>query len=91
MYKHYYINNNQTSNPGIHHEIHTKEHAAQLGIRSTQYVDYYANEVEAVVKKRRKSIPMRTVVQSAVPMHIGGDFMDCSFIMSFTIPMAAGM
>ena len=40
MYKHYYINNNQTSNPGIHHEIHTKEHAAQLGIRSTQYVDY---------------------------------------------------
>ena len=45
MYKHYYINNNQTSNPGIHHEIHTKEHAAQLGIRSTQYVDYYANEV----------------------------------------------
>ncbi len=37
MYKHYYINNNQTSNPGLHHEVHTKEHATQLGIRSTQY------------------------------------------------------
>ena len=30
MYKHYYINNNQTLNPGHHHEVHTKEHAAQL-------------------------------------------------------------
>ena len=48
MYKHYYINDNQTSNPGLHHEVHTKEHAAQLGIRSKQYVGYYANEVEAV-------------------------------------------
>ena len=71
MYKHYYINDNQTSNPGLHHEVHTKEHAAQLGIRSKQYVGYYANEVRRLLK-RRKSIPMRTAVQAAVPMHIGG-------------------
>lgn len=53
MYKHYYINNNQTLNPGLHHEVHTKEHATQLGIRSTQYVGYFASEVEAVAKAKK--------------------------------------
>ena len=53
MYKHYYINDNQTSNPGLHHEVLTKEHAAQLGIRSKQYVGYYANEVEAVAQAKK--------------------------------------
>lgn len=53
MYKHYYINNNQTSNPGFHHEVHTKEHAEQLCIRSTQYVGYFANEVEAVAQAKK--------------------------------------
>ena len=45
MYKHYYINNNQTLNPGLHHEVHTKEHAAQLG--------YFASEVEAVAQAKK--------------------------------------
>ena len=36
MYHYYYVNNNQTLNPGLHHEVHTKEHAEQLGIRSAQ-------------------------------------------------------
>lgn len=54
MYQHYYINNDQTHNPGLHHEVHTEEHAKQLGIVSKQYVGYYANEVEAV--NRAKSI-----------------------------------
>lgn len=53
MYKHYYINNNQTSNPGLHHEVHTKEHAEQLCIRSAQYVGYFANEVEAVAQAKK--------------------------------------
>lgn len=53
MYKHYYINNNQTLNPGLHHEVHTKEHAAQLGIRSTQYVGYFASEGEAVAQAKK--------------------------------------
>ena len=48
MYHYYYVNNNQTLNPGLHHEVHTKEHAEQLGIRSAQYVGYFESEVEAV-------------------------------------------
>ena len=40
MYKFYYVNNNQTFNPGLHHEVHTEEHARQLGIRSAQYLVY---------------------------------------------------
>lgn len=52
MYKNYYVNNDQTWNPGLHHEVHTKEHAAQLGIRSAQYVGYYASEVNAVAQAK---------------------------------------
>ena len=53
MYHHYYINNNQTLNPGLHHEVHTKEHAEQLGIRSAQYVGYFASETEAVAQAKK--------------------------------------
>lgn len=53
MYKHYYINNNQTRNPGLHHEVHTKEHAIQLGIRNAQYVGYFTNEVAAVAQAKK--------------------------------------
>ena len=48
MYKHYYINNDQTHNPGLHHEVHTEEHADKLGIVSKQYVGYFSNETDAV-------------------------------------------
>ena len=37
----------------VYHEVHTKEHAAQLGIRSTQYVGYFASEVEAVAQAKK--------------------------------------
>ncbi len=53
MYHHYYVNNNQTLNPGLHHEVHTKEHAEQLGIRSAQYVGYFASETEAVAQAKK--------------------------------------
>ena len=53
MFKHYYINNNQTHNPGLHHEVHTEEHANQLGIISKHYVGYCANENEAVNRAKR--------------------------------------
>ena len=53
MYKHYFINNNQTHNPGLHHEVHTEEHANQLGIISKQYGGYCANETEAVKCAKR--------------------------------------
>lgn len=49
----YYVNNNQTLNPGFHHEVHTKEHAEQLGIRSAQYVGYFESEVEAVAHAKK--------------------------------------
>ena len=53
MYHYYYVNNNQTLNPGLHHEVHTKEHAEQLGIRSAQYVGYFESEVEAVAHAKK--------------------------------------
>ena len=52
MYHYYYVNN-QTLNPGFHHEVHTKEHAEQLGIRSAQYVGYFESEVEAVAHAKK--------------------------------------
>ncbi len=48
MYKFYYVNNNPTCNPGFHHEVHTKEHANDLGIYNKTLVGYYDNEIEAV-------------------------------------------
>lgn len=53
MYHYYYVNNNQTLNPGLHHEVHTKEHTEQLGIRSAQYVGYFESEVEAVAHAKK--------------------------------------
>ena len=38
MIQAYYVNNNQTRNPGYHHEVHTETHMKQLGIRSAIYV-----------------------------------------------------
>ncbi len=52
MYKHYYVNNNQTCNPGLHHEVHTEEHKNQLGIRNATYLGYYNNEIDAVNKAK---------------------------------------
>lgn len=48
MYNFYYINDNCTLNPGLHHEVHTKEHAEQLGINSVTYVGCFLDEVRAV-------------------------------------------
>ncbi len=44
----YYINNDQTRNPGLHHEVYTSEHAAELRISSKKLVGYYDNEIQAV-------------------------------------------
>lgn len=52
MSKFYYVNNNQTRNPGLHHEVHTEEHANQLNINSKQYVGYCGDEIEAVQKAK---------------------------------------
>lgn len=50
--KFYYVNNDQTHNPGLHHEVHTEEHAKQLHIRNIKYVGYFDNEIEAVAKAK---------------------------------------
>lgn len=44
----YIVNNNQTCNPGLHHEVHTIEHADQLGISDRKSLGFFADEVGAV-------------------------------------------
>lgn len=51
--KYYCINNNQTCNPGFHHEVHTKEHAEQLQISSKTYLGYFSSEIEAVQEGKK--------------------------------------
>lgn len=53
MYNFYYVNNNQTRNPGLHHEVHTKEHVEELHIISKTYLGYFENEVEAVSEAKK--------------------------------------
>ncbi len=52
MYKHYYVNNDQTKNPGLHHEVHTEAHAIELNISNKSYVGYFNSEVDAVEKAK---------------------------------------
>ncbi len=52
MYQNYYVNNDQTHNPGLHHEVHTEKHAKELNITSKAYVGYFNNEVDAVAKAK---------------------------------------
>ena len=53
MIKEYVVNNNQTRNPGLHHEVHTREHARQLFIRNAISLGLCPNEMNAVVKAKR--------------------------------------
>lgn len=48
MYTKYVVNNNPTLNPGFHHEVHTQEHAKELGIHSVQELGFFTNEIDAV-------------------------------------------
>jgi len=50
----YYVNNDQTRNPGLHHEVHTEEHANELKISNKTYLGYFSNCVGA--KKKAKEI-----------------------------------
>lgn len=52
MSNYYIVNNNQTRNPGLHHEVHTLEHATELGIISKTSLGYCINEIEAVRKAK---------------------------------------
>ena len=48
----YYVNNDQTRNPSLHHEVHTEEHANELNISNKTYLGYFANCVGAVEKAK---------------------------------------
>lgn len=52
MGKFYYVNNDQTKNPGSHHEVHTEEHANELNIKNKTYLGYYDNCHDAVEKAK---------------------------------------
>lgn len=51
--QHYYVNNEETRNPGLHHEVHTEEHANELRILSKTYLEAFSNCMDAVIKARR--------------------------------------
>ena len=48
----YYVNKNQTCNPGLHHEVHTEEHAIWLGISSKINLGCCLNAIDAVAKAK---------------------------------------
>ena len=52
MSDYYCVNNNSTHNPGLHHEVHTEEHADELGIRSRTSLGLCSDGVDAVSKAR---------------------------------------
>lgn len=52
MYTFYYVNDNSTFNPGYHHEVHTEDHAKELGIERKTYVGLFDNEIAAVNKAK---------------------------------------
>ena len=41
MGNYYYVNRNETCNPGHHHEVHTQMHIQQLDIRDTLYLGFF--------------------------------------------------
>lgn len=51
--KHYIVNNNDTYNPGKHHEVHTLEHANLLKISSYTDLGYCSSGIDA--KNKAKS------------------------------------
>jgi hypothetical protein len=48
----YYVNRDQTHNPGLHHEVHTSDHAAQLGIVNKIFLGTYPSCSGAVSKAK---------------------------------------
>ena len=53
MWNHYFVNNDQTLNPGLHHEVHTEAHARALRISSKFYLGYYFDEADAVARAKQ--------------------------------------
>jgi len=52
MLIHYYVNTNDEHNPGHDHEVHTEEHAHELGIISKIDLGYFDNCHDALEKAK---------------------------------------
>ena len=48
----YYVNNDETKNPGLHHEVHTETHAKELGITDKTYLGIYSSCHGAIAKAK---------------------------------------
>ena len=66
--KKYYINNNQTRNPGLHHEVHTEEHAQQLKIANKTYLGEFSSETAQGVRTWQGELIMLSTTAKAVGM-----------------------
>lgn len=51
--QHYYVNNEETRNPCLHHEVHTEEHANELRILSKTYLGLFSDCVDAVIQAKK--------------------------------------
>ncbi len=51
--KYYVVNRNVTYNPGMHHEVHTLEHARELRISDAINLGYFPDETSAVTEAKR--------------------------------------
>ena len=49
----YYVNNNRTTNPGLHHEVHTEQHVNELNIRDKTHLGWFLNEIQAVAAAKQ--------------------------------------
>ena len=53
MGSYYYVNDNCTLNPGLHHEVHTEQHARLPGNVIKTCLGYHFDEVDAVAGAKR--------------------------------------
>lgn len=71
MYQYYYVNNDQTHNPGLHHEVHTQECAEKLGIINKSYLGCYNNCQDALTEAKKKYYDADGCVQCCYYCHTG--------------------
>ena len=48
----YVVNTNQTLNPGLHHEVHTLEHANKMHITNVISLGFCVNDFDALTKAK---------------------------------------
>ncbi len=59
MYQLYYVNNNQTRNPGLHHEVHTATHANELKITDKTFIGVFDNGKSCNMRKRQSKTKLK--------------------------------